>query len=36
LLFRQLMSGRVERDTRKTVENLVDVIRRDQAAKSPA
>jgi hypothetical protein len=30
LLFRQLMRGRVERDTRKTVENLVDLVRRDQ------
>jgi carbon monoxide dehydrogenase subunit G len=35
-LFERLMRGRVERDTRKTVENLVDLVRRDQAAKSPA
>ena len=34
-LFERLMRGRVERDTRKTVENLVDLVRRDQAAKRP-
>jgi uncharacterized protein YndB with AHSA1/START domain len=36
LLFGRLMTGRVERDTRKTVENLVELVRREQAVKSPA
>jgi uncharacterized protein YndB with AHSA1/START domain len=34
-LFGRLMTRRVERDTRKTVENLVGLIRRGQGAKSP-
>jgi uncharacterized protein YndB with AHSA1/START domain len=33
--FGRLMTPRVERDTRKTVENLADLVRREQGAKTP-
>jgi carbon monoxide dehydrogenase subunit G len=35
-LFERLMTGRVERDTRKTVENLAELVRREQSGGSHA
>jgi hypothetical protein len=34
-LFEPLMTGRVESDTRKTVDNLTELVRREQLPRAP-